>query len=418
MSLDRRLEQAGFLGLWLFAAVALLSISLQNVAFAGMAAWLAWRLRTGQGPPPVPASLRWFLPFLAWALLASWMGENRAHSLDTWKRWLLVFVAVYAAGALGRERDLRSVLGALLLFSGLWCLAASLGALSGPVRALAEGRGWAEVLRHWASAGEWRAASGSGGYMVLGTSSMLVLCLGAGLWLEDARWRRPLVGLALACTGLALLLTQTRSAWLGASAGLGGLLALRRPRWALAAAALGLLAAAWPGSPVRERLAQGLDMGQASTRERVFMQRAALDLVTRHPWLGVGDSLAGWTDARGRRHQGAYPRVQAAHAPAWGFPPEREQGHLHNNLSQVAVMYGLPGLLLLLLWAGRLWLEAWRARLSPDPLARGLAWGLLAAWLGWWVNGSLEYTFGSFQSSFTLWALWGLGLAGFGTGKA
>jgi hypothetical protein len=58
-------------------------------------------------------------------------------------------------------------------------------------------------------------------------------------------------------------------------------------------------------------------------------------------------------------------------------------------------------------------LEAWRARLSLNPLARGAAWGLLAAWLAWWLNGCLEFNFGSTQSCFTLWLCWGLGLAAF-----
>jgi O-antigen ligase len=413
MTVLRKLEGASFLGLWLLAAVTLLSIAAQNIVFVGMAAWLAWRLGSGQGLPSVPRPLLWALPFLAWTLLASWMGENRGHSLETWRRWLIIFVTIYAADALSEERPLRAVLGSLLLFSGLWALGASLLALGGPLGAWSQGVPWDQVLARWSSEGAWRAVSGSGGFMVLGTGSMLLLCLFAGLWLEDAAWRKSLPVLAMAALALALLLTQTRSAWLGAAAGLGCLALFRRPRWALSAlVGLLLLGALWPSNPVSQRLRQGVDMRHESTRERVFMLRGARELMAQKPWLGHGDSLASWQAADGPR-QGAYVRTQAPHAGTWGFPLDREHGHLHNNINQVAVMYGIPAAFLLLLLAAHLALSAWRLRGSKQPLVRGLALGMLAAWVAWWVNGLFEFNFGSTQSGFTLWLLWGLAFAGF-----
>jgi O-antigen ligase len=97
-------------------------------------------------------------------------------------------------------------------------------------------------------------------------------------------------------------------------------------------------------------------------------------------------------------------------AKVWATTRDQEHGHLHNNLIQVAAMYGLPALLALLAFFARLIVTAWGARRSSHPLARGLAWGSLAVCLAWWVNGMAEYNFGSFQSSFTLWFLLGLGL--------
>lgn len=408
MTLDERLRFGGKLGWWLFAGVTLLSIAAQNVIFLGLGSWLAWRWRSGQGWPRVPAPLRWALPFLAWALLACWLGENRAHSLETWRRWLLPFLAVYAVGALDTRRSLNAVLGSLLGFSALWCLGASALALAKPFVAWQQGLSIHAVLAAWPDASEWRAVSGSGGYMVLGSGSMLLLCFFAGLMLEEPRWRRPLPLLCLGAVALALVLTQTRSAWLGAAAGLGPLLLWRRPRLALLAAAGVLLLVLWPGSPLRHRLAQAADPAYESGLERRSMSAAALSIVRERPWLGVGDSMESWDG-----HLGWYLRAM----PEWARQNPRlasnEQGHLHSIYGQVAAMYGLPGLLLLLLFALRLAEEAWGMRRSPDPRARGLALGLLAAWAAWWVNGALEYNFGSTQSSFTVWALWGLGLAAF-----
>jgi O-antigen ligase len=244
--------------------------------------------------------------------------------------------------------------------------------------------------------------------MVLGSGSMLLLCFFAGLMLEEPRWRRPLPLLCLGALALALLLTQTRSAWLGAALGLGPLLLLKRPRVGLALGAAVLALALWPGSPLRSRLAQAADPIYESGVERRSMAQAALAIVRERPLLGVGDSMESWDG-----QLGWYRRAM----PDWARQNPRlasnEQGHLHSIYAQVSAMYGLPGLLLLLLFAGRLAWEAWAQRRSADARARGLALGLLAAWAAWWVNGALEYNFGSTQSSFSVWALWGLGLAAF-----
>lgn len=404
--LDARLEGAGFLGLWLFAAVALLSIAAQNVAFVGMAAWLAWRLRSGRGWPDVPPALKWALPFLGLSLLASWASPDRAHSLETWRRWLLVLVSLYAADALAPQRRLQAVLGALLFFSALTALGSVLWSLQGPAIALGSGQGFAAVLRQWTDDGLWRAHSGSGGYMVLGTGAMLALVYFSALALELPRFRRPL---ALACLGalaLALGLTFTRSAWLGAVAGLALLLPRRRPRLALGLGLAALLLALVPGSPVRERLSQGFDMSQDSTRERVYMAQAGLAIAREHPWLGVGDALESWDG-----NLGYYRRYMPDGAKKWDSLRDKEEGHLHNDAVTVAAFYGLPALLALLGFFALLWAQAWRRGHRGGGLSRATGLALAAALLAWWVNGMLEYNFGSTQSGFVLWVLVGLSLA-------
>lgn len=406
--MNKRLEFTATAGLWLFGAVALLSIAAQNVLFVGMAGWVWLALRGRGGRLPRGPFVWLFLAFLAWALLASALSDNAAHSMETWRKWLLVFALLYASAWLGqRPRDLRSVAIACLGFSGLWALGASLWALHWPAQALMQGATWKYTLFYWTQAGDWRAASGSGGYMVLGTCSMLaLLCFGSAA-LQDDCFRRPWALASLAGLALALLLTLTRSAWLGAAAG-GTLLLVLNGRWrVLGALAVGvLLLLVLPGSPVARRLQQGTDMADGSTRERVYMARAGFGIIRDHPWTGVGDALASFDG-----HDGYYLRYRD---PAVAQDPvlkNDDQGHLHNNLIMLAVLYGWPGLLLMLAAFAALLPPLWRGR-KARGLAGGLALGALAAALAWWVNGLFEYTFGSFQSSFVLWFLLGLGLAG------
>ncbi|HXC65512.1 MAG TPA: hypothetical protein VNZ67_14205, partial [bacterium] len=218
--MNKRLEFTATAGLWLFGAVALLSIAAQNVLFVGMAAWVWLALRGRGGRLPQGPFVWLYLAFLAWALLASALSDNSGHSMETWRKWLLVFALQYASAWLGqRPRDLRSVAIACLGFSGLWALGASVWALHGPVQALMQGMPWKELVFQWTQGGAWRAVSGSGGYMVLGTCSMLaLLCFGSAA-LQDDCFRRPWALASLGGLALALLLTLTRSAWLGAAAG-------------------------------------------------------------------------------------------------------------------------------------------------------------------------------------------------------
>lgn len=402
-------------GLWLFAAVTLLSIAAQNVIFIGFLAWFLWGSLKGKLPFPKP--LEWWLVFLAWSLFTAYFAENMAHTLDTWKRWLLAFAAWYAAGALKDRRELKAVLGSLLFFSGLWCLGSSLIALGRPLGALIHGLPWQQVSSEWLENGAWRAESGSGGYMVLGTGSMLVLLFFTGLCLGDRSWRKPL---ALGCMGavaLALLLTLTRSAWLGAFCGMLALFIWKKPRLALG---LFVLAAAlllvFPDSPFSLRVKNSFDLSRNSNRERVYMAKTGLAIIRDYPLLGVGDSLESreieYDLGQFATVMGVYKRYKTDEEKQYDSLRDQDQGHLHNDLIMLAVVTGLPGLGLALVFFLRLfWMTARASRLK-DPLAGGLSLGMWAALIGWWTNGMFEYNFCSMQSSFTLWFLIGLFLAG------
>jgi O-antigen ligase len=412
-----RLQVVSDVCLWLFAAVTLLSIAAQNVLFVGLAAWLFFQIWQKKGLPPLPRFFGWWVAFLAWTLAASLLGENRTHSLETWKRFLLFFAAWYAGNALGSRGSLRAVLSSLLYFSALWALGSSMAALSRPLGELWAGLPWAQVKAHWLQDGDWRAVSGSGGYMVLGTGAMLLLLYFGSLALQDASWRTRPFFLAMACLALGLVLTLTRSAWGGLLAGSLAVLFWKRPWWGVGlVAALGIFWLAQPSSMLVQRARLSFDRSDGSTLERIYMAKAGLGIIRTHPLLGVGDSLESF-DVRGEHRQGYYLRFMPDEARADYYHGVKEQGHLHDDLLTLAALYGLPALTLALVFFFQLWRAAGAAASSGDLLASGLGLGLWAALIGWWMNGLFEYNFGSFQSGFTLWFLVGLFLAGQGAAR-
>ncbi len=98
-----------------------------------------------------------------------------------------------------------------------------------------------------------------------------------------------LAGLACGACGLAMLLTYSRGAWVGAFAGVVLIVLLRRP-WLLvpmgglgvAAVVLGL------GSGFVERLWLGFTLQDPATKLRLDEYRNALAIIREHPWFGVG----------------------------------------------------------------------------------------------------------------------------------
>jgi O-antigen ligase len=420
---DQRLRTGCNAALWAFAAVCTLSIALQNFFFVALAAWLVRRFLVQRRPVAMPAWGWLWVAFMAWALLASYAAPNQAASLQTWRKWLLAAAAWCVADAVEDRRQLRGLLGTLLVGAALVNLGASLWYGSQPFLALARGEAWSGaytgVAYHWVYDTEWRARGGSGGYMVLaGCDSLLILFFSA-LALEDPFWRRRSVLLCLASLGLGLVLTMTRGAWIATALGLAGLLLWRRPRLGLAIVALlVLLPLLLPGSVFVRRLKTVGDPDNDSNRERVYMAQAGLGIIRDHPWLGVGDSLSSFDrprpDGSLEHVTGYFRQYRSPEAVAWYNlkAPDRENGHLHDVPLQLAVMYGLPGLALALVFFAGLVAQGFRMRLrAAGPLARGAGLGLAFGLIAFFLHGMTEYNLGSFQSSFTLWFVIGLGLA-------
>ena len=185
---------------------------------------------------------------------------------------------------------------------------------------------------------------------------------------------------ALPVTAWALIVSETRSAWVGAACGIGALAALallRAPRWAWAALALGAaLVLIVPGG-IRSRLT----VTDESSRDRYYMWQAGIDMVLERPVFGQGPGMV----------QVVYPRFR------WPEAPNPRQPHLHDNMLQIAAERGLPGLVFFLWWVGVAFLAALREAQRAAAEGRGARWaaaGALAALSAVFVAGLFEYNLG------------------------
>ncbi|MCA9874214.1 MAG: O-antigen ligase family protein [Anaerolineales bacterium] len=209
----------------------------------------------------------------------------------------------------------------------------------------------------------------------------------AGFSLRAPRAWGPLllIGAVAVITGLGLVFSWSRGAWLGFAAGTAVLLFFwpRRRRWGTAVLLgggllflLGLQLNLVPPS-VTDRLVgfgqdlqfgdvRGVDINDANyaVLERLAHWQAALDMAREHLWWGVGF--------------GNYEPAYASYALV-NWPDAL--GHAHNYYINLLAEVGVIGLLAYLgFWLVVVW-QTWRLLAVLEGSERGLALGLLAVWV-------------------------------------
>ena len=239
------------------------------------------------------------------------------------------------------------------------------------------------------------------------TGSWLVMCAavialafvihGRGVWL------RILASVSMAPLLAALVLTQSRSAWLGFVAGAAVTVALRRKRLVLVLTA-GIVALFVLGPDTyRDRMRTIVDPTFRTNVQRFTLWETGWDLVKEHPLIGVGD------------------RNLSEYSPVYLHGRERREvklPHLHSNPVMLAVIWGLPGLALgtwfMIALGVRLWQRhrVFGRQVGRSPPLRPV-W--IAAALGVWiavnVSGLFDWSFGDPELSLVFFATCGIALS-------
>ena len=221
-----------------------------------------------------------------------------------------------------------------------------------------------------------------------GQEMVVLLMLLAFLFFAPITSRRSLA-LWLACMlllGVALLLNETRTVWLGVAAG-GVWLLWWWKRWTIVAAPVLLLAMWLAPGPIHERLVS-IFQPQTNIDSNEFRRIArgtGLRMIRAHPLLGIGLDET-------KHHFLDYLPPDAPHP----LPPGYYQ-HLHNVYLQYAAERGIPTLLMMLWLLARVLRDFWRALRKLPPgrsVERFLLHGAIAAMIGIMVSGLYEVNLG------------------------
>lgn len=216
-----------------------------------------------------------------------------------------------------------------------------------------------------------------------GHMMMALMVIGALVFFSTRR--RGIVWLiaAGALIGVALVLAETRSMWLGAACGAVYLIWFWR-RWVLIAVPVlvGILLLVNPfqvGDRVRSAFTPHGDLD--SNAHRILCRAIGWQMITAHPWLGVGPERVG------PEHLDYLPPATALPLPAGYY------GHLHNIYIQYAAERGVPAMLALMWFLGLAFYDFVAAlRRTPPPAER--RWVLhaaIATMIAMLIGGFYEY---------------------------
>lgn len=359
-----------FAALLLAALAAQLSVAIGQLALGlALLAALA-RVATRRDRPARTGLELPFLLLLVWALAMIPLSDAPHEGLRNARRFYLFVPLWLGATYVVGERRRWAVLAAV--------------ALGATVNAVYS------VLVESVMPGDYTHRIGMVQHSII-TASWLVmaaaLLVGAVVLLGPGRRLRLAAALALAPLLVALALTQSRSAWLGAAAGFGLMTLVARPRLILPLLLAAAAGVALSPAHLRERLWSVADPAQATNAQRLVLWRAGLDLVREHPVTGVGDRNLG--------------PLTPALVVVPGATLTTHVRHLHQNFLMLAAIWGVPGFVFgtwFLLGLGfrleRRWRELRAAGARAPPARRVWALGALGVWAGVVVAGFFDWTFG------------------------
>ena len=184
---------------------------------------------------------------------------------------------------------------------------------------------------------------------------------------------------AFSIVGMAIILSNTRGAWLGAAAGFA-FVGWALPRRILAMVLIPMIAIGIAASPfIYRRITMSLDMGLATNYCRVAYFTVGTRMIKDHPFFGVGPE----------RIHDEFPNYHTGTGLDSCY-----SGHLHNNVLQIAAERGLLCLATFLWFLVELYRSLLRRLKRSEENARWPILGSLAALTGFVVAGMTEFNFG------------------------
>ena len=367
------LERAAYVSLLGFAAAPQFSIVVSEILLVLSALlWIAM-LVVNHERVEVP---RMFWPLAAYAgatLVASFFSVDRQISFIDCKQ-LLLFAIVPITYRLFRGERSLTVIDVVI----------TVGALNAVYGIVQYGiLDFDNVAR--------RVQGNLGHYMTYSGVIMLVACIAVARVMFRRR-ERIWAALVLPAVLVALVLTLSRNAWVGACAGIGSLFLLRDLRSvfrmaALVPVVLGLLIAFAP-SAISDRFYSALSLKETvgdsvtststlqSNRDRIAMVKSGLRIIRDNPLTGVGPDMV----------IQVYPGYREPTAVS------QRNSHLHNVPLQIAAERGLPALAIWCWFVGTLLVDFLRLRkTSPLPSLATAGFACVVAMI---AAGMFEYNFG------------------------
>ncbi len=228
-----------------------------------------------------------------------------------------------------------------------------------------------------ASPGE-RIEGFMGNPLTLGGLLLLFSCMALSIFLYSRNRMRYLWGLGFLLSLFVLILTQTRSAWIGFVIAVVIILLLYKPL-ALIFVPLGIgLFLLISPQMIKERALSSFDPKHPRNLARIEYMRAGIKIIKEYPLFGTGPDTVDIV----------------FQDPKYELSEEAKRNvHLHNNIIQTAAERGIPTLLAWLTFMVWIFISFFNLLKNKDPTLRPFAVAGLAALFGLFTAGLFEYNF-------------------------
>ncbi|MBI3047466.1 MAG: O-antigen ligase family protein [Acidobacteria bacterium] len=352
-----RLDRVTTLLLFGFVAALQVSIALAHILLAAMlVSWVLLRILE-RTRPPAPAFFTPLVAYGALTLVSSAFSVDPAASLLDSKQLVLLTI-VPAVYDIARGPRASTVIDVII----------SVGAASAVFGIVQYG------VLHYDNLGQ-RPQGALTHYMTYSGVLMLVIGAAAARLVFGAR-DRVWPALVMPALIVALALTFTRNAWIGACVAVGLLLVLRDFRLTgLLPVVLALLFMLAPEGLI-SRLTSTFNAQDPANQDRFAMIEVGALMVRDHPLTGVGPNMV--------------PVVYEQYRPDYAV--NETNPHLHNVPLQIAAERGLPALAVWIWFVGATVLALFRLfRARRQPVLAATALASMAAML---AAGLFEYNFG------------------------
>ena len=371
------LDNAIFFFLVVQVASVMVSVAISSIAFA--LAGTIWLAKMG-----MQQSFRiqrtpldyFFLAYAATEILSTIFAVFPQESFVNMKRLLLIGMVYLVSSTIQNTNQVKimvgsvAVLGAVLsLFEIAWLFLDQQQRL--------------HVFQH---------------YMTTGGIKMILLLLLVPFLLHGETPNKIKLWAALAVVPIliALLLTYTRSAWLGFVAGII-VIGIVRNRMVLAGLVLLIVAFFLLAPlPLTQRAFSIVDPNDPTVASRLTMWSTGLKIFADYPIFGIGD-----TD------------VHELYA-TYKSPDDQEfGGHLHSNFIQLLVTLGIVGFLAVMALFYKILATEYRIfqQTKAAWLQGSVSLGVFGVFVGFLVAGLFEWNFGDHEIMTLVWASVGLSLA-------
>jgi len=347
------------------------SVFLSSVAMGtAIALWLGLLIAGGKEAFPATPLDRYFLFYLSAEALATIFSVEPAASLVNMKRFFLIsFIYLCLLAMTGRRRLRSAVVALVFVAAGLSCV---------------------EIFTLTSVGGHYARLSLFQHSLTEGGIKLMVLLLILPFMIRSDAPRAWRLGAAVAGIPLfvGLILTQSRSSWLGLVGGMVTIGIVQNRKIIILLVLLIVLFVLFAPADFQSRALSILDPAMHSNLSRIHMITTGWKMFLDRPVFGVGD-----IDLK---------RIYVTYITPI---EEGEGGHLHNNLMMLLVTLGIVGAVATAALFVQIFLVELRSlrETRHDWMLGSLTIGSLAAYVGFHINGLFEWNFGDHEIAVLLW---------------